>query len=116
MSSDTAAYQQKYLHPLSPSYMMTSTPVRTEHNFIINISRGLEQSFTSEQNQSIGEIAEGNFVSFSSSDLYCVTEDELSGKPGNEGELEVGQDDVDAVEEDVDELVMFSSWTGVVLL
>ena len=102
ISSETAAaYQQKYLHPLSPSFMMTSTPVRTEHNFVINISRGLEQSFSSEQNQSIGEIAEGNFVSFSSSDLYCVTEDELSGKPSKPGELEEGQEeDEEAVEED----------------
>ena len=102
LSSETAgAYQQKYLHPLSPSFLMTSTPVRTEHNFVINISRGLEQSFSSEQNQSIGEIAEGNFVSFSSSDLYCVTEDELSGNPSQPGDLEEGQEeDEEAVEED----------------
>ena len=100
LSSETAAtYQQKYLHPLSPSFMVTSTPVRTEHNFVINISRGLEQSFSSEQNQSIGEIAEGNFVSFSSSDLYCVTEDELSGNPNKQGELEEDQQEA-AVEED----------------
>ena len=99
-SGAAAAYQQKYLHPLSPNFMVTSTPVRTEHNFVINISRGLEQrSFGSEQNQSIGEIAEGNFVSFSSSDLYCITEDELSGNPGKQGELEEGQEEV-AVEED----------------
>ena len=97
---ERAAYQQKYLHPLSPSLMVTSTPVRAEHNFVINISRGLEQSFGSEQNQSIGEIAEGNFVSFSSSDLYCVTEDELSGKQRQAGELEERQEEEEAVEED----------------
>ena len=48
-------------------------------------------------NQSIGEIAEGNFVSFSSSDLYCISQSDLSDKPGKKLELER---DTEPVEED----------------
>ena len=94
--SDSAGlvYQQKYLHPLSPSYMVTSTPLRTrtDNSFVINLTQyqqqdnGLEQSFSNDHNQSIGDIAEGNFVSFSSSDLYCVSDGDLSDKPSKQGE------------------------------
>ena len=87
-------YQQKYLHPLSPSYMVTSTPVRTDHSqlsHVVNMSHyqqetsGLE-SFSQDHNQSIGDIVQGNFVSFSTSDLYCVSDGEVSDKTDKQGE------------------------------
>ena len=39
-------------------------------------------------------------MSFSSSDLYCVTEDELIGKPNKSEEQEEEEQEEDAVEED----------------
>ena len=79
----------KYIHPLSPSFMMTSTPVRHEtffdgvnNSFVYNISHQCQDTGynvshqcldTSEHNHSIGDIVDGNFVSFSTSDMYCIS-------------------------------------------
>ena len=87
-SSGGLVYQQKYLHPLSPSYMVTSTPLRTrtDNSFVINLTQYQQQDNSNHHNQSMGDIAEGNFVSFSSSDLYCVSDGELSDRPSKQVE------------------------------
>ena len=71
----------KYIHPLSPTFMVTSTPVRNESSsFVFNVTQCLD---TSENNHSIGDIVDGNFVSFSTSDLYCISNNE-DGEDANE--------------------------------
>ena len=71
--------------------MVTSTPVRSDHSNVLNM--GLGQSFNKEHNQSIGDIAEGNFVSFSSSDLYCISDGEQSDKASKPEEGQAGEQD-----------------------
>ena len=96
LNAENARPLPKYIHPLSPTFIVTSTPVRNERtsfvmspNFL-NVQCRDPQGFstvqcqdtppiptvqcldTSEHNHSIGDIVDGNFVSFSNSDLYCI--------------------------------------------
>ena len=73
----------RYIHPLNPSLVLTSTPVTTPGrrdtdttSFHFNVSGCLDTS--AEHNHSIGDIVEGNFVSFSSSDMYCLNLTEMA--------------------------------------
>ena len=71
-----------YIHPLSPTYsaMVTSTPVRlpgpASSSFVFG--GGAETETSGEHSRSIGDIVEGNFVSFSASELYCTGGEETS--------------------------------------
>ena len=97
----------KYIHPLNPSLMMTSTPVSTPvrrddtSNFHFNVSGCLDSS--GEHNHSLGDIVEGNFVSFSSSDMYCLNLTEMAERSVNTSGAEA-QDSILSVLESIPEM------------
>ena len=97
----------KYIHPLNPSLMMTSTPVSTPvrrddtSNFHFNVSGCLDSS--GEHNHSLGDIVDGNFVSFSSSDMYCLNLTELAERSVTRSEPEA-QDSILSVLESIPEM------------